>query len=269
MSIQPLTLGTSALAPQEREETESFRVEASGLMESARAIRVNNADEYRSAGRFFSEIKSKIKEIEAARVKRVKPLNDTVKLINDDYKSLQAQLEAVLRVVEAPMLAFQREEERKRREAEEAARKERERIEAEARAKAEEERKRLEAERKAAEEARAAAAAAEDPFDAALAEEEAEHREAEAAAARQAVEDSLRAAALAQNAVVAAVPAKVTAAGTSLRKTWKFRIVDAALIPRGFLVPDETALGLVARTEKENANVPGVEFYAVDSIGGR
>ena len=268
MSIQ--TLGTSALAPQEKEEAESYRVEANGLLEAAKSIRVVDADSYKVAGHFFAEIKAKIKEIEAARVRRVKPLNDTVKLLNEDFNGVKAQLESILKVVEAPMLAFQREEERKRREAEEAARKERERIEAEARAKAEEERRKLEQARRDAEEAaRAAAEAAEDPFEAALAQEEAARKEAEAEAARKAIEDSLREAALAKNAVVVDAPAKITAAGTSLRKAWKFRIVDASLIPRGYLIPDEQALGQIARTEKEAASVPGVEFYAVDSIGGR
>ena len=269
MSTQPLILGTSALAPQEREEAESYRAEANGLMEMAKAIRVTDADSYKTAGHFFAEIKSKIKEIEAARVKRVKPLNDTVKLINEDYKALTAQLEAVLKVVEAPMLAFQREEDRKRREAEEVARKEAEARAAEARAKAEEEMRRLEAERKAAEEARQAAETAQSPVAAFLAQEEAARAEAGAQAALKAAEDNLRLAAMAGQSVAAALPPKVTAAGTSLRRTWKARVVDANAIPREFLIPNEQLLGQIAREQKENASVPGVEFYTVDSIGGR
>ena len=260
------TMGTSAL--QTTDETQELIHEASDLLAAAKAIQVKDAEGYKKAGAFFASIKTKIKEVEAERTKRVKPLNDTVKLINSDFKAITEQLEAVLKVVEVPMLAFQREEDRKRREAEDAARKERERIEAEARAKAEEERRKLEQALKEAEEARKAAAVA-DPFEAALAEEQAEESEREAEAARRAIENSIREAAMAKQAVVADAPVKVTAAGTSLRKTWKFRVVDAALIPRQYLIPDEQTLGLIARTDKETASIPGIEFYAVDSIGGR
>ncbi|MBA4274132.1 MAG: hypothetical protein C0436_00615 [Alphaproteobacteria bacterium] len=260
------TLGTSAL--QTTNDTAELAHEASDLMGAAKSITVTDPESYKRAGAFFSSIKNKIKEVEAERTKRVKPLNDTVKLINSDFKAITEQLEAVLKVVEAPMLAFQREEDRKRREAEEAARKERERIEAEARAKTEAERLKLEQARKEAEEARKAAESG-DAFEAALAEEQAEAAEREAEAARKAIEDGIREAAMAKQAVVADAPAKVTAAGTSLRKTWKFRVINPDLIPRALMIPDEQALGLIARTDKENAVVSGVEFYAVDSIGGR
>lgn len=268
--VTPLRVsGTSALAAQADDETKALRTEANGLLEYAKGIRVIDADSYRAAGHFFADIKAKIKEVEAARVKRVKPLNDTVKLINEDYKALTAQLEAVLKVVEAPMLAFQREEDRKRREAEEAARKEAEARAAEARAKAEEELRRQEAERKAAEEAHQKAETAQSPVAAFLAQEEAARAEAGAQAALKAAEDNLRLAAMAGQSVAAALPPKVTAAGTSLRRTWKARVVDATAIPREFLIPNEQLLGQIAREQKENASVPGVEFYAVDSIGGR
>ena len=268
--VTPLRVsGTSALAAQPDDETQALRTEANGLLEYAKGLRVIDADSYRAAGHFFADIKAKIKEVEAARVKRVKPLNDTVKLINEDYKALTAQLEAVLKVVEAPMLAFQREEDRKRREAEEVARKEAEARAAEARAKAEEEMRRLEAERKAAEEARQAAETAQSPVAAFLAQEEANRATAAAEAAMEAAKDNLRQAAMAGQSVAAVIPPKVTAAGTSLRRTWKARVVDVNAVPREFLIPNEQLLGQIAREQKENASVPGVEFYTVDSIGGR
>jgi hypothetical protein len=259
--------GTAALAPQD--ETQELKQEASGLMEAARSIVVTDAESYQKAGSFFATIKSKIKEVEAERTKRVKPLNDTVKLINSDFKAITEQLEAVLKVVEKPMLDFQREEERKRREAEDAARKERERVEAEARARAEEERQRIEAARLEAEKAAQEAANASDPLDALLAQEAAESAAQAEAAAREAAAQAMRDAATARQAVTVDAPAKVTATGTSLRQNWKFRIVDADAIPREFLTPDEKRIGEIARTMKESASIPGVEFFAEMSIGGR
>lgn len=45
------------------------------------------------------------------------------------------------------------------------------------------------------------------------------------------------------------------------RKFWKFKIVDEEKVPREYMAPDEKKLGSLARTEKEKASVPGVEFY--------
>jgi len=192
-----------------------------------------------------------------------------VKLINADYKAITDQLELVLRILEAPRLAFKREEERQRREAEEVARKERERVEAEARARAEEERKRLEEARSKQEEAESLVQSASNPFEAFKAENAVQAAASQVEGARQATEDALREAAMAPMSVPVLAPPKVTAAGTSFRKNWKFRIVNVGLVPREFMIPNEQMLGQIARTAKENANVPGVEFYAEESIGGR
>ncbi len=68
---------------------------------------------------------------------------------------------------------------------------------------------------------------------------------------------------------VATTPKYEAPTGTSLRRTWKFRIVDVSLIPREYLIANEMMLGMVARTHKENASVPGVEFYAEASASLR
>jgi hypothetical protein len=245
------TVGNLALSHEE--EPSAFKAEANVLLEAAKGITVKTADDYQSAGRFFAHVKSKIKEVEAERTKRVKPLNDTVKLINADYKAISDKLEAICRAVEVPMLAFKREEERLRREAEEAARKERERLEAEAKEAA-----RIEMEK--AQKAREAVTQAEDPFEAALAEEEAN---AALENAKEAIRDIRRV-----DVPVDYVPNTV-AAGTSFRKNWTFEVIDASLIPREYLIPDEKRIGELARSFKEKADIPGVRFYARESIGGR
>lgn len=57
--------------------------------------------------------------------------------------------------------------------------------------------------------------------------------------------------------------------GVSSRRIWKFRIVDASLIPREYLMPCESAIRHLARTLKDQARLPGVEFYAEESIAVR
>jgi len=54
--------------------------------------------------------------------------------------------------------------------------------------------------------------------------------------------------------------------GVKLVTRWTFRVVDAALIPREFLVPDEKALQAIATAQHERASVAGVEFYSEQSV---
>lgn len=64
--------------------------------------------------------------------------------------------------------------------------------------------------------------------------------------------------------VAAAVP-KV--AGIRARVNWKFRIVNAAKLPRKYLMPDEVAIGQFVRETKQAGEViPGVEAYSEDGI---
>ena len=55
--------------------------------------------------------------------------------------------------------------------------------------------------------------------------------------------------------------------GVSVRTNWHFRIVNVALIPPEWMIPDQGALGAYARSRRESAvgSVPGVEFYSEQS----
>jgi hypothetical protein len=55
-------------------------------------------------------------------------------------------------------------------------------------------------------------------------------------------------------------------AGVTMVKQWKFRVVDAAKVPRQYLIVDEQKIGAIVRALKDQANIPGVEIFCVDSI---
>ena len=63
--------------------------------------------------------------------------------------------------------------------------------------------------------------------------------------------------------VVAAAPALE---GVAVRTYWKARVVDAALVPREFCIPDESLLDKIARESKGTKRIPGVEFYADERL---
>ena len=48
---------------------------------------------------------------------------------------------------------------------------------------------------------------------------------------------------------------------THSRKLWKAKVVDFKLLPEEYKMPDVTKLNAVAKTLKDKAKVPGVEFY--------
>jgi hypothetical protein len=251
------------------DEIKSLSEEAQSLLDNAKTIRANTPDEYRAVGAIYADIKNKIKLVEAERVKRTGPLNEALRLINADFKVISETLKSALLPYERALLAYKQEEERQRRAAEEAARIERERIEAECRAKAEEERQKFDELKRQAEDAAKAQEVPLTGLAAFVAEEEAAALQAEIDAARIATENAIRETAMAPRQVVIQAPPKVTAAGTSFRSVWKFKVVDLAQVPREYMILNEQMVGALARSTKGAMQIPGIEIYEEKTIGGR
>jgi hypothetical protein len=251
------------------DEIKSLTEEAQSLLDNAKTIKATTPDDYRAVGAIYADIKNKIKLVEAERVRRTGPLNESLRLINADFKAIAETLKSALVPYERALLAYKQEEERQRIAAENAARIERERIEAECRAKAEEERQKLAELKRQAEEAAKAQEAPLTGLAAFVAEEEAAALQAEIEAARLATENAIRETAMAPRQVVVQAPPKVTAAGTSFRSVWKFKVLDLALVPREYLILNEQMVGALARSTKGAMAIPGIEIYEEKTIGGR
>ncbi len=54
--------------------------------------------------------------------------------------------------------------------------------------------------------------------------------------------------------------------GVSSTKRWKFRIVNESLVPREYLMVDESKIGQVVRALKGQAKIAGVEVYPETSV---
>jgi len=141
--------------------------------------------------------------------------------------------------------------------ADEAARKEREKSEAAARLQREKEAAaRAEQERQ---EALARQARNEVERQKAAAAAEAARKIAEAAAAKAAVREETAAAVVAPVVTVASVQPEIK--GQHITKTWKARVVNAALVPREWMVINQSALDAFARSTKGAVQIAGVEMY--------
>jgi len=148
--------------------------------------------------------------------------------------------------------------------ADEQARREREKAQQEAARQAEIEKS---ARDKAEAARRAAMAASEAERAKLLSEAAAADRKAAAAAAK-----SENAANIAESVVAAVVevaPVAEKQKGESVRKVWKWRLVDAALVPREYMVVNEAALNKMAGAMKGAIIIPGIQWYSEDSMSVR
>lgn len=103
-----------------------------------------------------------------------------------------------------------------------------------------------------------------------IARKEEEERQLQAALAAEAEGQNEEAEAIISAPVQAApivVPKTVPKVpGVNMRKEWKFRIINPALIPREYLIPDEKKIGQIVRALKEQTKIPGIEVYSDDNI---
>lgn len=197
----------------------------------AETLAITNDDTYRAASAFLLNVKELGREI----VGFFAPLKSDAHALHAKLCAAEkAKLEPLQKIeaaIKGRMLAFDREQERIRRE--------------------EEERRRAEA-RKLEEEARLAEAV-----------------ELEQAGESELAERVLEAPAFIPPVAVPRSVPKVQ--GIKYSTTWKYRIVDAAKIPRQYLSVDERKIAGVVRSLGKEASIPGVEVYEDRQIaaGGR
>ena len=254
------------MTPQQ--EAEQTKAEALVALSTAKAVVIKTPEDYKKAGEYFKKLKDMLREIKAKKDKIIKPIKQSIKDLEALFEPSEDAINQALAALEPPMIGFKQAEARRIQEAEEAVRKERERLEAEARAAAKAEEEKLERAHQEAEAARKAAEelAEDDPLAAMLAQDEADEAEKRAATAFAATQAAIREAA---SVVVPGeyVP-KTSAAGTSFRTNWKWEIEDASQIPREMMMPNETLIGSIVRSQKDKTKIPGIRVFPANKIGG-
>lgn len=226
---------------------------------------IGEPKDYQDAADYLKAVKAKGKELEEVRGEVLQPLNAQLAYARDYFKPAIAALENAERVLKGAMLKFEREQEQKRQEEQRLAREKAER-------EAAEERKRIEAEaaqkRKEAEERRRQE---QEAAQAATNRAEKERLEREARERQEAEERAILADAEKAKAAVEVKPVHVPevvtkVSGIAKKVIWKHRVKDPDKLPRQYLMPNEKLLEQYARTQKEKAQVPGVEFFPEDVI---
>lgn len=221
-------MATALKEIEEQAQESSLRYQKSNavVVERALEIVVTDSQSYANAAQFLLDIKDKRKFLD-------NEFEDSITAAHEAHKKVLALkrkatdgLDEAERIVKPKIATYLAEEEKKRRD--------------------EEARLQAEAQKRAETEALELAAAAEKAGD---------HAEAEA---------------IINDPVVAPVlvlqPTTPKVSGIAMRKKWTFRIVNAALLPREYLTPDEQAIRKVVEALKDKANIPGVRVFCEDVV---
>lgn len=268
--------------PPAKNEAEIER-KVPALVDQASAIVIRDQDSMSAANDFSIAIKRMRKEIDEAFDPIIEAAHVAHKIALDKKRKYIEPVDAAEKMVKGKIGAYLIEQDRIRKEAErraweaeqakiraqqEALRKEQEAIR-----RAEDERRAIEerARREAAEaEAKAARARSEEGRRKAQEEadrirREAAEKAAEEKAKAEAEQSRLREEAAQREAEIAAAApapvAKVETKGISKREDWDFEVINPNLVPREYLMVDESKLRKYAKAMKADANVPGVRFY--------
>lgn len=250
-------------------EQEQITTEVQTVTETAKGMQVASPEQYQGAADYLKAVKAAQKKV----ADHFGPMKEAA---HKAWKTITAQESATLAplteaegVLKRNILAYQQ--------AQEAIRQaEQRRLQAEADARARVARERAEAaaakqraieaeQRRIAEEAQRVAEQASAAERARLqSEAAAAQRKADAAAEKAAAKEDAAAAVVAPVVTVAAATPVIS--GQSIRKTWRARVVNAAMVPREWLVVNEKALDAFAKATKGAVAVAGVEMYEETSL---
>ncbi len=201
------------------------------LEEWSKSVVVNTAEDRATAITTLQEVKSKRQRVVDFFLDSKSKAHAAWKAIVASEKSFTDRLDMIEAAVKKAVLTFDAEAERIRRE-------EQQRLQAEADALAKKERERLE-------------------------------REAAKLKTPELKERRLATAAAVVAPIVQLAPVSFSTPDASTRKIWRHRIVNAALVPREFLIVNETALAAFAKSTKGQTAVAGVEFFEESSLAIR
>lgn len=207
---------------------------AASIINEYKSVNVQNDEQRGNILDLVKKIKTIAKGLEDERMATTRPMDEAKKQVMDLYRQPLDNLAKAESVIKKAVIDYDNEQ---RRKAEELQRK----LQAEAEEKARKEREKLAV--------RAAKAA------------EAGNEEKAAALLEKADEVQVFV------PIVQTIAPKST--GISTRKVWKYRIVDVNKLPREYMIPNDALLSGLARSTQGAIPVPGIEFYAEDSLAIR
>lgn len=234
---------------------------AANIRQFAAGLVIKSQKAYSDAANILKSIKGSIMQIEDARTRITKPLNESLKEVNAQAKSAAAPFLADEAVIKNAMIRYSDEQDREReeeqRKANEAAETERRRLQAIAdaaatKARLEAEEKRRQAEQEAADGRQA---------EAQRLREAAERVEATAAAKVERFQDRA-------NQVVAPIATQQApkVSGVSVPMVWDYEIINENEIPREYCEVSTKRIRAQVQATKGMTKIPGVRVFQTKRI---
>lgn len=208
-------------------QVEPIRRQSSTLVARATKLKIESNQDLSKSTSILADISGSKKQIETMRKSFTQPLNESLKNINGFFKKLEKPLTDATAIIKTKILTFHQEQER---------------------IKAEEEAKQRELARKAEELARKA-------------EEEKNKKKAEELAKKA---QEMQEKAMEIPAEVATTTQGVRGGATTIKKIWKFQIIDKKAIPHEYLMPDEQAIRRAIQAGLRD--LPGVKIYQEEIV---
>lgn len=240
---------------------EALTTQAQNVLAVAESFVVDSPTMYQLAGTELQQIKGGLKQLEEKRKSITKPLDEAKAAVMDLFRKPVEILQKAETTIKRAILTYDQAEEAKRKAEEERLREI---------TRKEQEKLRIEADRRTREAAEKAAKLREEATVAAAAGNAAEA--AKLAAKSEAVIEKAenKAADLQQQADTMPVPVvnreQVKVSGISKTTLWRARVMDDKLVPREYLIVNQSALDQVAKATKGALSIPGVEFYSEEVV---
>lgn len=261
-------------------EAKKIHKDALTLVAESKPLVVNTAEDYLRAEKDFAVIKKMIDDNEAKRKVLKAPILEAGRLIDAEFKAAQVVLEAELERRSTPMKAFKLREREELREQEDAKQKAIAEATAEAQRKADEAKANLEATRKAEETIAASVSSEQDPFLAALMQDDLENASAKVAEAVVETREALVSVAMApQRVEVATTKTAVVGSASRVSYPWLIKVVDEDKVDRSLCSPDTKKITALSKSLKEKfdgdirklipEDYPGLEITEDVRIGSR
>jgi len=230
-------MAEQALVTVEMDATIEEQLEKSGAaaVQTAKAFKITSQDDYEQGAKYLTGIKTRMKQITEYWKPAKEAADKAHKQLVAKEKQMLEPLKEAEGIIKRTMLNHQQAVERARREAEAEARRRQ--------------------------------------------EEEAQRLLEQAVQAEEKGDDQQAAINMAMAEMVSEMPAAPviqtpTAQGTSIRKTWKAKVVDEKLVPAYFngmelRTINMAVLNSLAKTTKGTMQIPGIQFYEDSSLSVR
>jgi len=234
--------------PVDIKETQK-ETNVSEIFGMSQQVVIKNQADYEDASTLLRQVKDRYKTLDERRKEITSPMDSAKKVVMDLFRSPLDMLQKAEEYIKTSMIAYKSEQDRKAREIQR-------KIEEEAEKKAATEREKIEAQERKLREKQEELMRQGKAKEAAKMQEKADQKALDATQV--------------EVAIVPVISAAIeTPRGISYSDKWTAEVIDIALVPRAYLIPNMEALNGIAKATKGSIVIPGIKFNSEKILSSR